>query len=84
MCAGVANPWIMSEILLHMLTANSLNNKKDLKLQSNFLQKTEKIYMFPYQERKCITNDGVQQLLLKQANSRINIADWHFQYAWSK
>lgn len=27
MCAGVANPWIMSEILLHMLNANSLKKK---------------------------------------------------------
>jgi hypothetical protein len=65
MCAGVASPWIMSEILLHMLTANSLNKKKIFKLQSNFLQKTDKRYKFPYQEGKCITNDGIQQLLLK-------------------
>jgi len=75
----------MSEILLHMLTANSLNKKQKIfKPQSNFLQKTEKTYKFPHQERKCITDDGIQQLLLNEANSRINIADWHVKYVWSK
>jgi predicted small metal-binding protein len=38
-CAGVANPWIMSDILLHMLTANSLNKTKILQTAIQLIKK---------------------------------------------